>query len=784
MDGLIVHRRIRVIGTVQGVGFRPFVYRVARELGIVGFVGNDAVGVFIHAQGSEAALSELLRMLREEPPPLSRVQGVMIEVELPLDPTLNAFTIAASTEGNARTTTSLPPDTAMCENCRHEVLDPNNRRYRHPFATCTDCGPRFTIATALPYDRPNTTMAEFPMCPDCYSEYHDPADRRFHAQPIACNACGPELSFVRGVERTTCEQALAGALNALHSGETVAVKGLGGYHLACKADDADAVARLRHRKHRGDKPFAVLARDLDVVKALAHVSDDEARLLTAPESPIVLLRPQSTQRAQQIAATVAPGNGRIGIMLPPTPLHTLLLSNHPDVDEPALDAIVLTSCNLSDEPICIDDERLLADFTELADAFLMHNRRIYLPCDDSVVRVTDAQDGALPQHIRRSRGYAPTPITIPHTVTPTLAVGGEIKTALCAATGDQAWMSQHIGDTGDYATLAMLDRVAEILLQIQRIRPERIVADRHPGYLSRRWASETATRLGIEFVDVQHHHAHVASLLAEHGLRDDTQVLGFAFDGTGFGDDGSIWGGELLLGSYGHVDRVGSLSPVLLPGGDAAVKRPARIALAHLQAAGVVWDPRLPPVAACAGTEASIVQKLLTSGTSCVPTTSAGRLFDAVAAIAGVAQDAEYEGQAAIELEALAADSPDVEADPLYVVDVREGERLLLDPSGAVAAVARDAIAGVHAGTIGARFHRAMATAVADAAERIREMHGVEIVGLTGGVFQNALLTQMCSEQLSEKGFTVLVHRRVPANDGGLSLGQVLVAERSQIHTN
>ena len=784
MDGLTVRFRIRVTGTVQGVGFRPFVYRVARDLGLSGFVGNDAVGVFIEAQGTPGELASLQQTLRDDPPPLARVTRVMVEAELAVDPAASGFTIVASTDGNALTTTSLPPDTAMCGNCSREVLDPANRRHRHPFATCTDCGPRFTIATALPYDRPNTTMAAFPMCPQCFAEYHDPGDRRFHAQPIACNECGPELAFVRVGDdaRPTREAALASAIRALHAGETVAVKGLGGYHLACRADDPDAIARLRVRKQRGNKPFAVLARDLDVARSLASIDADEEHLLAAPESPIVLVRPADNDRARAVAAAVAPGNGRVGVMLPPTPLHLLLLSPHPDVDAPALDAIVLTSCNLSDEPICIDDDRLLREFTGIADAFLMHDRRIHLPCDDSVVRITRASDGALPQHVRRSRGYAPTPLALPREVQPTLAVGGELKTTLCAATGDRAWMSQHIGDTGDYATLAMLDRVAEILLQIQRIRPTRIVADRHPAYLSRRWAIEAAERMGAQFVDVQHHHAHLASLLAEHGMPDGEPVLGFTFDGTGYGDDGSIWGGELLLGSYGGVRRVGSLAPVPLPGGDAAVKRPARVALAHLHAAGVAWDPALPPVAACAGTEADVVRRMLETGTSCVPTTSAGRLFDAVSALAGAAQDAEYEGQAAIELEALAADAGT--SGDAYRIDLREGERLLLDPRPLVAAVARDAIAGERVGDIGRRFHVALADAVVASAQRVWEREGVGTVGLTGGVFQNALLTELCSDRLTEVGFQVLVHRQVPANDGGLSLGQVLIAECCEITTN
>ena len=775
-DGRVVRQRIRVTGTVQGVGFRPFVYRLARELGLSGFVGNDAVGVFIDAQGSPDALAELRAQLVADAPPMARVQHVMVEAELPVA-VREGFTIVASTDGNALATTSLPPDTAMCANCRSEVLDPTNRRYRHPFATCTDCGPRFTITTALPYDRPNTTMAGFPMCERCNVEYHDPGDRRFHAQPIACPGCGPRLEFVRpGVApRPTGEDALASAIRALQGGDTLAVKGVGGFHLGCNVDDAAAVARLRERKRRGNKPFAVLVRDLDAARELALITDDEAALLTSPESPIVLLRPAHNPRAQAVAASVAPGNGRVGVMLPPTALHLLLLTDHPQVEASAIPAMVLTSCNLADEPICIDNERALADFADVADAFLLHDRGIHLPCDDSVVRVTEAADGTLPQPVRRSRGYAPSPLRLPHRVVPTLAVGGELKTALCVAAGDLAWMSQHIGDTGDYSTMQVLDRVAEIMLQVQRVRPERIVADRHPAYLSRRWAIEQAARLGAEFVDAQHHHAHLASLLAEHGVAAGEPVLGVTFDGTGYGDDGSIWGGEFLLGSYASVERVASLKPIALPGGDAAVRRPARIALAHLFAAGVAWDPALPPVAACTGTEANVVRRMLETGTSCVTTTSAGRLFDAVSSLTAVAQDAGYEGQAAIELEALADDGRPVT--PWAAVDLLADVdgRIVVDAGWFITSTVRDVLAGVPAALIGARFHVALAEAVLAVAVRVRAERGVTTVGLTGGVFQNAFLTKLCAQRLYGAGFRVLVHRQVPANDGGLALGQVLV---------
>ena len=777
MDGLSARLRVRVRGTVQGVGFRPYVHRLAREIGLAGAVGNDAAGVWIVVEGPRSDLDEFLSRLPVEAPPMAKVSGVEVETESPTTGETE-FRIELSTDDDANAkSTALPPDTALCANCLRELQDPADRRYRHPFITCTDCGPRFTITQSLPYDRPRTTMARFPMCPACEAEYHDPADRRFHAQPVACPDCGPRLQYSRGMVRFEGETALAAAIFDLNTGLTVAVKGLGGYHLAVNASDRAAVARLRARKQRGDKPFAVLVRDLEVARRLAALSTLEEELLSSPQSPIVLVRPAGTREARALARSVAPGNGRVGLMLPPTGLHHLLLSPHPSLHDTLLDAVVLTSGNTSDEPICIDDAEAQERLAELADSFLFHDRGIHLPCDDSVVRVVEAADGALPQPVRRSRGYAPAPLSLVRAVPPTLAVGGELKTAICVADGERAWLSQHIGDTGDLTTLNLLDRVAGLLSELQRVRPERYVADLHPGYLSRKWAEERAQAAGAQLVLVQHHHAHLASLLAEHQVPFGEPVLGVAFDGTGYGTDGSIWGGEFLLGSYAAYERVASLAPVQLPGGDAAVRRPARIALAHLQAAGVVWDPALPPVAACEGTEVQVVRRLLESGTSCVPTTSAGRLFDAVSALAGVAQDAEYEGQAAIEFEAL-AESAGSEADGVrYRIALERGaERWLLQPAAMMAAIARDVLAGVPADRIAAGFHRALADAVLATAVEVRRETRVRRVGLTGGVFQNGLLTSLCAARLAEAGFDVLVHRLVPPNDGGLALGQVLSA--------
>ncbi len=580
-----------------------------------------------------------------------------------------------------------------------EVLDPTDRRHRYPFTACTYCGPRFTIVRGLPYDRPYTTMAGFPLCADCAREYEDPTDRRFHAQPTACPVCGPRLAFRsagEGAPTDWGDDALLAAQRVLAAGGIVAVKGVGGYHLACDARDQAAVARLRSRKHRSAKPFAVLVRDLDVARRLGEVDAVAGALLSSPQAPVVLVPARRTAEAEAVAAAVAPGNGWIGLLLPYAPLHHLLLAPHPaDPGAEPLDALVLTSGNLSDEPLCTDPDEADVRLAGIADAWLHHDRPIHAACDDSVVRVVD---GAA-QPVRRSRGYAPLPVTLPIASPPLLAVGGELKTTLCLSAGRRAWLSQHIGDTENLETLELLERVADTLGSLARISPELVVADLHPGYLSARWAAERAQTTGAQLRRVQHHHAHVASLLAEHGVPPGEPVLGVAFDGTGYGTDGTIWGGELLLGSYASVERVGHLTPVALPGGDAAVRRPTRSALAHLHAAGLPWDEALPAVRAADPTERRVLGQMLDGGAGCTPTTSMGRLFDAVASLVGVCQDATYEGQAAIELEALAATSSEQSRDWAFDVKDEEGS-LVLDPApvlrAAVAAVLAGRSSGVH----------------------------------------------------------------------------------------
>jgi hydrogenase maturation protein HypF len=737
---------IRVTGVVQGVGYRPFAYVLATDLGLAGFVGNDAAGVFLEAQGDTAALDQLLDGLREGPP-LARIDRVdWQDIDVVDD---HGFRIVDSADSAG--TTSIPPDTAVCDACLAEMRDPADRRFGYPFIACTHCGPRYTIVTGLPYDRPHTTMAAFPLCAACQAEYDDPRSRRFHAQPTACPACGPMLD-------TTIDA----IVTALRDGLVVALKGVGGYHLACDARNSSAVDRLRHRKQRGRKPFALMASALEVARSIVVLDPTAEEALLSPAHPIVLAAAIDTA----LQESAAPGNRYLGVMLPYAPLHHLLF------DAGAPTVLVMTSGNLSDEPICISETEARERLSGVADVMVHHNRPIHVACDDSVLRAS----GSILQPVRRSRGYAPLPLTLPTAAPPSVAVGGELKTTACVAEGHHAWLSQHIGDTENLETLAMLDRTVDTLTRLHRVTPEAIISDAHPGYLSRRWAHEEASRRGIDHLTVQHHHAHLASLLAEHGWLDGRPVLGFTFDGTGYGSDGTIWGGELLLGSYVHAERVGHLRPVNLPGGDAAIRRPLRSALAHLAAAGV--EPPVSLAERAEENELAVVGQMVRTGAGCTPTTSMGRLFDAVAALLDVRSSVDYEGQAAIELEAWAAEAAPLSVDPgaWAPVVIEEGDALTLDPGPTLAAVVAAAADGMDRAQAARLFHEGIAVAVARAAVLVRARSGVDTVGLTGGVFANSVLTAACQGRLAQEGFDVLVHHRVPPNDGGLALGQVAVA--------
>jgi hydrogenase maturation protein HypF len=634
--GALLRRRIRVRGIVQGVGFRPFVYALAHRFALAGFVGNDSDGVFIEVEGPQNNLEAFVACLVTESPPLAHVEEVASR-PVPVQGAVAFVIVASEVQADARTLISA--DLFTCADCLRELFDPADRRYLYPFINCTNCGPRFTIIRDIPYDRPRTTMADFAMCSDCEHEYRNPSDRRYHAQPIACPRCGPRVWLERrSGDKTTGDAAavLAAARAALEDGAILAVKGLGGFHLACSATDEDAVARLRLRKGREGKPFALMVRDLAGARNIAVIDDDEARSMQSPERPVVIV----SKLSGELAASVSPGNDTVGIMLPYTPLHYMLVGHTP---------LVMTSGNLSGAPIEIDNDSARMRLDHLADALLLHDRGIHVPCDDSVVRVF--QGAELP--VRRSRGYAPFPVRLPFDVPPVLAVGGELKSTVCVTTGKYAILSQHIGDMGNLETLEAFGRIAGHLQSLFRVTPERIACDMHPGYYSRQWAVREAERRSIPLVEVQHHHAHIAAVMAEHQHDGSRPVIGISFDGTGYGLDGAIWGGEVLIADYHGFRRAAHLKYIPLPGGDGAVRHPYRAALAFLWSAGIPWDDDLPPVRAAKAWERQVLRRQLESGLNCVPCSSMGRLFDAVASLLGIRQSVSYEAQAAIEMEAL-----------------------------------------------------------------------------------------------------------------------------------
>jgi hydrogenase maturation protein HypF len=762
-------RRLRVCvrGVVQGVGFRPFVYTCAAAHALSGSVRNDSSGAIIEVEGDATDLDDFLARLIHHGPPLAVIESVETQ-ELPVVGGTGFEIADTSRSDGGRTLAS--PDVAMCAECAAEQRDPANRRYRHAFVNCTNCGPRFTIIASLPYDRASTTMAPFPMCADCGREYHDPTDRRFHAQPVCCPTCGPTLSYRAGAgDIVEGEAALTHARRLLSDGGVLAVKGIGGYHLACDAGNELAVAELRHRKRRGDKPFAVMVPDLATAHRIAAIDATSARLLSGPQRPIVLM-PRSA--GAPVAASVAPHNPDLGVMLAYSPLHALLFGL--SGDEPGPSVLVMTSGNLGGEPICFTDDDALQRLSHLADGWLMHDRAILVPCDDSVVRVVsgvgDADQSGTELPIRRSRGYAPLPVALPVPVPPTLAVGGDLKNTFAVAHQKYAWLSQHIGDMDDLATLSAFDAAERHLESLTGVAPEILVADSHPGYRSTAWAERNAGKRPVR--TVQHHHAHIAAVMAEHGLDGSQRVLGFAFDGTGYGSDGAVWGGEALLADYKGYQRMASLKYVPLAGGDVSVLRPYRMALSHLWAAGLEWDEDLPPVRACPPDERRGLRHQLDTGLGCVPTSSMGRLFDAVSALAGVRQVVAYEAQAAIELEGLSRNVDHIGSP--YAFDV-DADRLpaLIDPGPVLSAIVDDLGAGTSTGVIGARFHRAVADLVVDLAGL--EDTGGQPIALSGGVFQNALLLRLTLKGLRAKGFRVITHRHVPPNDGGIALGQLLI---------
>ncbi len=740
---MTVRRQIRVTGTVQGVGFRPFVYRHATRLGLAGWVQNDSAGVLIEIEGDEGAVLEVSRLLVDDPPPLARI-GTITATPVPVEGDTK-FAIVESESGGAPTA-AVSVDTATCTACLAEIDDPTDRRYRYPFTNCTDCGPRYTIVRSVPYDRPGTTMARFTMCEACQAEYDDPLDRRFHAQPNACPECGPRLLW----GHLEGDAALEAAIAALEVGGIVAVKGIGGFHLAVDAANEEAVGELRRRKARDDKPFAVMVHDLDEARTLCTLSDAAADALTSAGRPIVLA---PRREDAPVASGVAPNLPELGVLLAYSPLHHLLLRG---VGRP----LVMTSGNVSDEPIAHEDADASERLAALVDGVLGHDRGIHIRCDDSVVRATSA---GRTQVLRRSRGFAPQPLSMVTPASrPILAVGAELKSTVAVTVGDDVVASHHIGDLEHFATYRSFLQAIDHLCALYAVAPELVAHDLHPEYLSTKLAAD----LDLPSIGVQHHHAHVASCLTEHGRTGP--VLALAFDGLGYGTDGTLWGGELLVADLRGFERVGHLAPVTMPGGVAAILEPWRM--------GVAWAHRAGVDDSFVDSRRDAVHDLVARGHGPV-TTSMGRLFDAVAALLGLRPRVTYEAQAAIELEALARSVPRAEA-PTFPVEIGRNASgaLVIDPSPLIAELVAGRTRDVSTPVLAAAFHESIGRAAAAAGADLAREYGLRTVALTGGVFQNPRLSDIVEEAFTAAGLEVLVHRIVPPNDGGISIGQAAVA--------
>ncbi len=752
---------MHIAGIVQGVGFRPFVFRLAAELGLTGWVRNSPAGVELELQGRAEQLAGFRQRLQTELPPLAVISSLESR-DLPLVHDETGFEILASSDG--RREPQIAPDSALCTDCLRELFDPADRRYRHPFITCTNCGPRWTIVTGIPYDRPLTTMAGFPLCASCEAEYRNPLDRRFHAQPIACPDCGPRLSLLPG-HADPLQQAIA----LLQRGEIVAIKGLGGYHLAVDACNNQAVVRLRQRKQRDEKPFAVMVPDLATARQLADLEELEERLLAGPEAPVVIVRRHfgdtiPNQKADlghvpEISPLVAPGSRWIGLMLAYTPLHLLLFSGT------GLKALVMTSANASDEPMLSDDAEAAEQLAGIADAILTHNRVIQVRTDDSVLRVFQGR----PLFYRRSRGYVPRPVPLPFDAGKILAVGAELKNTVCLTRGREAFLSQHIGDLKNEATLATFCRTIDHLGTIMEISPELVACDRHPDYLSTRYAEE----LGLPLVRVQHHHAHMASCMAENGLEGD--VIGVVFDGTGLGDDGTIWGGEFLVGGYAALQRAGHLKQVRLPGGDLAAREPWRMAAAwlHAELGEAVWQ--LPGMPVLAATECRLLQAMLERGINAPFSSSAGRLFDAAAFLVGAATRNSFDGQAGMALEALAETAAATELLPYRLLP---GTPFQLDPTPLLLGLLQRLQAGESSASLARTFHASLAAAVVEGCDLIRQDCGLDRVVLSVWCVSESPFDRVGVYFLGKIKFSVFIHRLVPPNDGGIALGQAAIAAR------
>jgi hydrogenase maturation protein HypF len=762
----VERKRILVRGVVQGVGFRPFVYKVATSLGLTGYVFNSSSGVTIEIEGLGSALDEFLRTLKDNPPKLAEIKEITVsEIEVQGGA---GFSILGSRE-EAGAFALVPPDAGTCDDCWRDFGDPANRRYGYPFTNCTHCGPRYTIIRDIPYDRATTTMSAFAMCGDCQAEYEDPLDRRFHAQPNACAVCGPSLALLESAGNSLNDLSFAARDSLaiirqtralLRAGKIVAVKGLGGFLLACDATNDAPVAELRRRKRRPHKPFALMVRDLAAVKKLCRLTAEDEAALLHPRRPIVVL---PRLPGGPLSEGLAPGDNTLGVMLPYTPLHYLLFSDSPEM-ESEWAALVMTSGNLSEEPIVVSNQEAMQQLGGVADWFLLHNRDIFTRVDDSVTRTFEGRERVL----RRSRGFVPQSIDLGIEMEEVLAFGGELKNTFCLTKGRYAILSQHIGDLENYETMRFFEETLDRMKHVFKVVPHAAAYDLHPGYMSTRMAMASTIENKI---GVQHHHAHIASCMAENHLRG--RVLGVALDGTGFGTDGKIWGGEFLVADFAGFTRRAHLRNVLLPGGDAAVRQPWRMALSYLRDAfrGQIPD-HLQGFQGIDEKQVALVNTMLTRRIQTVETSSCGRLFDAVAALLGLASEVTFEGQAAIALEAAA--EPGI--DDRYDFEIEEGEPAVLDFRPAIVAIGRDISAGRRVGEISACFHNTLSAAIGELCGTIGASDAVNRVCLSGGTFQNLYLLGRTVVELRRRGFDVFLHAQVPANDGGLSLGQAMVA--------
>jgi hydrogenase maturation protein HypF len=751
-----VRKRIEVTGIVQGVGFRPFVYRLAQDCNLTGFIANTPAGVTIEVQGEAERVDDFLARLSRNAPPLARITSLNPrEVELQND---TAFLIVSS-RLDAPPKALISPDVAVCDDCLRELMNPRDRRFRYPFINCTNCGPRFTIIRDIPYDRARTSMASFTMCPACLAEYNDPANRRFHAQPNACWDCGPQLHLLSADgSRLDCAEPIRESARLLERDSIVSVKGLGGFHLACNARSDVAVNLLRDRKRRVEKPFAVMFRRIEDLDRFCVADEAARKLLLSFERPIVLL-PRKTD--SPLSRSIAPHNRFLGVFLPYTPLHHLLFANG------KFDALVMTSANLSEEPIAIDNEEVVQRLRGIADAYLVHDRDILLRCDDSVVRVAAGRA----QRLRRSRGFVPVPVPIERETEPILAVGGELKNTICVVRGSEAFLSQHIGDLENLESYKFFEEAVEHLQRILEVRPRILAYDLHPDYFSTKWA---LAQSGMQLVGVQHHHAHIAACMAENHL--DGKVIGIALDGTGYGTDGAIWGGEVLLAGYSGFERAAHFEYIPLPGGAAAIHEPWRTAVSYLNKhyGKELAALELPFLQAIDPRKLQVVLQMIDREIHSPRTSSCGRLFDAVAALAGVRSTVNYEAQAAIEFEMLAYDSTDDGGYPFDLIP--DGANWQIGTRSLFQGLLRDIQRNERVEDISRRFHAGLADLFVELAENIREQSKVNGVCLSGGCFQNLLLFQLLLDGLRAKSFDVYFHSEVPAGDGGISLGQALIA--------